>query len=69
MDLIPAPFSVESPADPGAPRFRLTAETGLSGGPGTGTVERMLRSALGAATGFALRPGAPGLATAPGRTA
>ncbi len=64
MDLIPAPFAVEHPADPvpaDAARFRLTADTGLSGGPGTDTVERLLRSALGAATGFALRPGAPGL--------
>ena len=61
MDLIPAPFSVEPPVDSSAPRFRLTAGTGLSGGPGTDTVERLLRSALGAATGFALRPGAPGL--------
>ena len=60
MDLIPAPLSVERPSPAGAGRFGLDADTSLDGGPGAEGVERWLRSALGAATGFALRPaGAP----------
>ena len=58
MDLIPAPLSVEQPAEPQF--LPLDAATGLTGGPGTESVEHWLRSTLGAATGLPLRPGGQG---------
>ena len=59
MDLIPAPLDTRA-ADGGG-SFRLDAATALNGGPGTEGVQRWLRSALGAATGFPLAPGEPGI--------
>ena len=61
MNLIPAPLSLEGPEQPS--RFELDADTSLSAGPGAAGVAGWLRSELGAATGFALLPGA---ADAPG---
>ncbi|MEZ0094311.1 beta-N-acetylhexosaminidase [Streptacidiphilus sp. EB129] len=55
MDLIPAPLDVHAP---GEGFFHLDADTVLSGGPGTESVEWWLRATLGAATGLPLRPAA-----------
>ncbi|MFD3535630.1 beta-N-acetylhexosaminidase [Streptomyces sp. NPDC058664] len=56
MDLIPAPLSAECRS--GAPgRFSLDERTTLDAGPGTGSTARLLRSALGAATGLPFADG------------
>ncbi|GAA2907667.1 beta-N-acetylhexosaminidase [Streptomyces mexicanus] len=50
-DVIPAPRAVEGTA---SHVFRFDADTSLWAGPGTGTTERWLRAALGAALGLPL---------------
>ena len=66
MNLIPAPLSIEGPAQPAS--FGLTADTWLSTGPGADSTAAWLRAALGQATGYPLLPGpgAGGAAAAPG---
>lgn len=53
-DVIPAPRAVEGPMRCGV---MFEADTTLWAAPGTGTVERWLRAALGAALGLPLPPG------------
>ncbi|MFC5906661.1 beta-N-acetylhexosaminidase [Streptacidiphilus monticola] len=57
--LVPAPASVQQATAEGV--FTLGPGTGLGSGPGAGSAERWLRSALGAATGYDLPPGRPGI--------
>jgi len=66
MNLIPAPLFIESPDRPTS--FGLAADTSLSAGPGAEGVAGWLRSTVGAATGFPLLPGTPGVAAAAGAT-
>lgn len=70
MSLIPRPLRDGRPARPGpgtAPALRLGERTRIDAGPGAERAERWLRSAVGAATGLPLPPGAaPDEAASPG---
>ncbi|WP_030201196.1 beta-N-acetylhexosaminidase [Streptomyces sp. NRRL S-87] len=58
LSLIPAPLSVEAPAD--VPPYELTRATSLAAGPGAEGAAAWLRRELGAATGLPLPAPAPG---------
>ncbi|MGC5342159.1 beta-N-acetylhexosaminidase [Streptomyces sp. DT171] len=53
--MIPAPLSVDTPADAGS--FALDQNTVIDAAPGTEGVARLLRATVGAATGLPLAPG------------
>ncbi|WP_127360218.1 beta-N-acetylhexosaminidase [Actinacidiphila soli] len=63
MDLIPAP-SRSHDASPDLPPYVLTDTTALLAAPGTEGVARVLRTTVGAATGFELPPGEGGIVLA-----